>query len=148
MSLPDGEPDLPRRSGTHRNVEVDMRTLAILALLLSGLFLVCPRSALAQSQQEMNREAEAGFRQADAELNRVYQELLPRLPGPVQEKLIDAQLAWIRFRDAEAEARAWEFEGGTMYPFLYYSSLEDTTRQRSEDLRIWLESLSAGSESF
>lgn len=125
-----------------------MRTLGLLALVLSSLLLACPTPVLAQSQQEMNREAEDGFRRADVELNRVYQELLPRLPGPVREKLIDAQLAWIRFRDAEAEARAWEFEGGTMYPFLYYSSLEDTTRQRSEDLRIWLESLSAGSESF
>jgi len=125
-----------------------MRTLALLALVLSSLLLASPTPVLAQSQQEMNREAEDGFRRADVELNRVYQELLPRLPGPVREKLIDAQLAWIRFRDAEAEARAWEFEGGTMYPFLYYSSLEDTTRQRSEDLRIWLESLSAGSESF
>jgi uncharacterized protein YecT (DUF1311 family) len=129
-------------------MEVNMRTLALLALVLSSLLLASPTPVLAQSQQEMNREAEDGFRRADVELNRVYQELLPRLPGPVREKLIDAQLAWIRFRDAEAEARAWEFEGGTMYPFLYYSSLEDTTRQRSEDLRIWLESLSAGSESF
>jgi len=35
-----------------------------------------------------------------------------------------------------------------MYPLLYYCSLEVTTKQRSEDLRIWLESLSAGTESF
>jgi uncharacterized protein YecT (DUF1311 family) len=118
-------------------------TASALTLLLGLLFLGSPTLVRAQSQHEMNQEAEDGYRQADAELNRVYRALLPRLPAAVQDKLIDAQLAWIKFRDAEAEAHAWEFEGGSMYPFLYYASLEHTTKERTRDLRIWLESLSA-----
>ncbi len=117
-------------------------TATALTLLLGLLFLGSPTLARAQTQHEMNQEAEDGFRQADAELNRVYRALLPRLPTAIQGKLIDAQLAWIKFRDAEAEAHAWEFEGGSMYPFLYYASLEHTTKERTRDLRIWLESLS------
>ena len=89
----------------------------------------------------MNRQAQEAWRKADSELNRVYQALLPRLSAPVREKLVEAQLAWIKFRDAEARARAWECEGGSLYPLLYYSSLERTTRERTRELEEWPESL-------
>jgi len=119
-------------------------TAATLALFLGLLWLACSVPAQSQTQHQMNREAEEGYRRADLELNRVYRALLPRLPAAVREKLVDAQLAWIKFRDAEAEAHAWEFEGGSMYPFLYFASLEHTTKERTQDLRAWLESLSPG----
>lgn len=94
----------------------------------------------AQSQSEMNRQAEQDFKAADAELNRVWAELKPRLPVHLRDKLVDSQLKWIQFRDAEAEARAAEVEGGSLRPLVYFGSLTETTRLRTQQLRSWLES--------
>lgn len=117
-----------------------MRT-TVLSLALGLLLLGAPTAAPAQTQQEMNQQADADFRQADKELNAVYNKLIKKVPPEVKERLIDAQLAWIKFRDAEAKARAAEVEGGSMYPLLYSGSLASTTRQRTKELQEWLDSL-------
>ena len=93
-------------------------------------------SAVAQSQHEMNRQAEADFEKADAELNRVYKKTLSDLDAEGQKKLKAAQRAWIAFRDAEAEFDAdSEARGGSMYTMIYYSSLARLTRDRIKQLR-------------
>lgn len=115
----------------------------VLATLALGVLLLgAPTVAGAQSQQEMNQQADADYRKADAELNAVYQKLIQKVPPEVKESLIDAQLAWIKFRDAEAKARAAEVEGGSLYPLLYAGSLAETTRVRTRQLQEWLDSLS------
>lgn len=117
-----------------------MRT-TVLSLALGLLLLGAPSASSAQSQQEMNQQADADFRRADEELNAVYNKLIKKVTPEVQDRLIDAQLAWIKFRDAEAKARAAEVEGGSLYPLLYSGSLAATTRQRTKELQEWLDSL-------
>jgi uncharacterized protein YecT (DUF1311 family) len=69
------------------------------------------------------REAQGRAHQAwDAELNRVYRELMSRQPAEEKALLRDAQRSWLSFRDAEE--KLWWSEtitgmgGGTMQPLL------------------------------
>lgn len=93
----------------------------------------------AQNQQEMNRCAADEYKKADAELNRVYQQLLPKLEAAHKEKLKVAQRAWLGFRDAHCDYEAFIFDGGTMQPLIQYSCLETVTRERTKQLRASLQ---------
>lgn len=87
------------------------------------------------SQHEMNRCAADEHKKADAELNKVYQQLLPKLEGEQKEKLKVAQRAWLTFRDAHCEYEAFAFDGGSMQPLIRFSCLEAVTRERTKQLR-------------
>jgi len=91
------------------------------------------------NQQEMNRFAHEEFEKSDAELNRLWNRLQPLLTPDVKEKLVDSQRLWIKWRDAEATAQSQAYAGGTLAPFLYSSSLKDTTDQRIKQLQEWIQ---------
>lgn len=91
--------------------------------------------ARAKNQNEMNRCAAEQYQKADAELNRVYQQTLAKLPADHQEKVKEAQRAWIPFRDAHCESESFTFNGGSMQPLIRANCLEATTRARTEQLR-------------
>ena len=92
-----------------------------------------------QTQSEMNQCAIDEFKKADAELNKVFQQLLSKTDR--QEKLKAAQRAWIAFRDADCEYDAAEAEGGTMEPTLRYSCYATATKTRTNQLRASLKIL-------
>ncbi len=56
-----------------------------------------------------------------------------------QQKLIAAQLAWIKFRDASCEFETSAYEGGSIAPAIYSACLEETTKQRTQQLREYLQ---------
>ena len=100
----------------------------------------CPN---ARTDSEMNACAEQKYKQADAELNRVYQELM-RASGGRDQKLKSAQLAWLKFRDAECDYEASQYEGGSMKPMVYSFCLGDVTSARTKQLRDALKELQGG----
>jgi uncharacterized protein YecT (DUF1311 family) len=52
-----------------------------------------------QTTVEMRRCADQSYEKADQQLNQVYRQLKPKLSPSRQKKLVEAQLAWIEFRD-------------------------------------------------
>ncbi len=60
---------------------------------------------------EMNICTSREYQAADRKLNSVYQALRPRLSRQQQKRMTDAQLAWIKFRDATCAYERGEFEG-------------------------------------
>ena len=109
---------------------------ALSAFIVAVATVAMTNFAGAQSQHEMNRQAEADFEKADAELNRVYKKTLSDLDAEGQKKLKAAQRAWIAFRDTQAEFDAdSEARGGSMYPMIYYGGLARLTRERIKQLR-------------
>lgn len=92
-----------------------------------------------QNQNELNQQADKEFKQADKELNAVWKKLMPTLTPEVKKKLTDSQLLWIKFRDAEAAAKAENFAGGSMAPMIYSYSLKTSTQQRTKELKAWLD---------
>lgn len=111
------------------------------------LFLLATGPALAKdpaemNQHELNMHAQEEFEKSDAELNRLWKELQPLLTPGVKAKLLDSQLLWIKFRDAEAAAQAMIFDGGSMAPMMYSTSLKSTTDARIRDLKAWIKNSS------
>jgi uncharacterized protein YecT (DUF1311 family) len=90
--------------------------------------------ANAVTQAEMNRCAFDEYQKADAELNRIYPQVMSKLGAEHKEKLKAAQIAWIKFRDAHCECEAAVVEGGSMEPLLRATCLEQTTRDRTKQL--------------
>lgn len=91
------------------------------------------------TQSQMNDCAVWQYRQADQKLNQVYQQLRPQLSGSRQELLIDAQLAWIAFKDKKCEFERNSIRGGlgSMGPVITYGCLQNITEERSADLESY-----------
>ncbi len=107
-----------------------------LRLPLIALFLLAaPGFVRAQSQQEMNRQAEAEAEVADKELNAVYKMLMTGLDDEGKVLLKTSQRAWLVYRDAEAAFAADEMRGGSAAPLLYSGSIAALTKARTLGLR-------------
>ena len=84
-----------------------------------------------QSQHEMNQQTYADYKKADAKLNTSYKRLMAKLPKSRQAKLKTAQIAWLKFRDAESAFFGSEMEGGSAEPHAYWW-LIGGTHQRAD----------------
>ncbi len=93
-----------------------------------------------QTQAAINQCSNLSYQNADKKLNAAYQQLLPKLDRIRKQKLITAQQAWIKFRDATCEFERSEYEGGTIAPTIYLGCLENTTKQRTQQLQEYLKS--------
>ena len=96
-----------------------------------------------QDQHTMNRCAQEDFQKADAELNKVYQQLLLKLETAHKEKLKLAQRAWVAFRDAHCECESFAFDGGSMQPLIRSSCLAQVTRDRTRQLQATLKEIAS-----
>jgi uncharacterized protein YecT (DUF1311 family) len=97
-----------------------------------------------QDQHTMNRCAQEDFQKADAELNKVYQQLVPKLEAPHKDKLKIAQRAWVAFRDAHCDCEAFSFDGGSMQPLIFASCKAQATRDRTKQLQALLKEVTGG----
>jgi uncharacterized protein YecT (DUF1311 family) len=101
-----------------------------------------PKTPMTQS--EMNRGAGEEASDADAKLNRVYQQLLSTMKSDANaaKKLRAAQRAWIAFRDAQLEAlypaEDKRGEYGSMYPMCSARVVAAMTEERTAQLRKML----------
>ena len=100
--------------------------------------------ATAEAQQDLNWCSEQDWHRADADLNAAYRaakaaleawdaELSPDLQGGAQA-LLQAQRAWIAFRDAACAAEGFPMRGGSAEPLLVYGCMARLTAQRATDL--------------
>jgi uncharacterized protein YecT (DUF1311 family) len=101
-----------------------------------------------QTQMDMNLCAAEDYKKADAELNRQWPITAARMraqdkggyapkdgrPGYYQA-LLDAQRAWIRFRDLECRVEGYAMRGGSAEPLLVSNCLAAATRERTRQLR-------------
>ena len=89
----------------------------------------------ANSQAEMNICAGKEYKAADATLNRVYQQLVAMLESAEKDQLKEAQIAWIKYRDANCDFVGDQYKGGSIRPMIYGLCLADVTRNRTAELR-------------
>jgi len=107
-----------------------------ISFILSCLF------CFAQTQSEMNRDADLAFNKADKELNLVYKKILKDYS---QDKLFiknfkNAQRIWIQFRDAEMLAKyplTNTNEYGSAHPMCWAMYLTELTNERITKLKVW-----------
>jgi uncharacterized protein YecT (DUF1311 family) len=83
-----------------------------------------------QTQEVMNENAKVEFKKADKELNELYNSILNLLNDEDKEKFIDAQNAWIKYRDLHCDAATSRAKGGSAYYLFKFSCLKELTKQR------------------
>ncbi len=89
----------------------------------------------AGSQYEATACAGREYKQADAELNKVYQQVLRQEDKDGQARLKAAQLNWLKFRDTECAYEAGDYIGGTMRPMVAAFCLAAVTNDRTKQLK-------------
>ncbi|MGO4836039.1 lysozyme inhibitor LprI family protein, partial [Rhizobiaceae sp. 2RAB30] len=107
-----------------------MRLYLVPMLLVSPLL---TGTALAQecndssNQIELNQCAARAFEAADRELNADFRDVQRRLGKDADTKrlLVDAQRAWILFRDAECTFQTSAAAQGTIFPLVYANCKAD-----------------------
>lgn len=126
-------------------------------LLLIGLAIV-PAAGLAgqadRCQQatttlDINLCLSQAYEASDKRLNQAYQALLRKLtPGSaadsteyalVRRQLVDAQLAWIRYRDLDCRAKYSLFAAGSIRHAVLLGCLLERSEERIGQLRGWIE---------
>ena len=115
-------------------------TSAFIALTLSANSFAQNRDnkdpcADAQSQAEMNMCWGKEYKAADAKMNKTYQEFMSKLDESEKMQLKNAQLAWLKYRDANCDFVADQYKGGTMRPMIAAICLADVTNARVNELK-------------
>lgn len=104
-------------------------------LIVLALFCCCNIS-WAQTQSEMNATAHAQYKKADAQLNKVYKQLMSILDKKEKPLLIQAEKDWIKYRDSHCKFEVSPSEGGSIQPLIYSNCLEELTRKRIAEIKV------------
>jgi len=118
--------------------------------ILIILFLTFNLYSFGQTQHEMNKKASEEYKNADIELNNIYQKILTEYKSDsiFINRLNKAQRIWISYRDAELEmkfpAENKQAEYGSVYPMCISLYLKELTEERTEKLRIWINGIEEG----
>lgn len=119
----------------------------IFGFLLAGCLLITAAAKVRQRQRPVQQceklptQAEAGacahreYESADAELNKAYGQLAAKLDAGERARLKEAELAWIKYRDANCEYESAFYAGGTMRPMIESFCLSRMTRARTAEIR-------------
>jgi uncharacterized protein YecT (DUF1311 family) len=85
-------------------------------------------------------EEQASVDRANAELDKVYKQLMAKLEAEQQKSLKEAQRAWIKWRDAEADiiARLGGAVGGSAMRLDYANAQEKLIKDRTDVLKGYL----------
>jgi hypothetical protein len=86
------------------------------------------------NQQAMNREAAEKSKLASDELDSLVEKISVSDPG-----ILKVQETWRSFCDQEASRISAPNLGGTIYPLIYSSAATALTKDRTQQLRQWLE---------
>lgn len=120
------------------------RILACLALLGCAGTAWAVDCKNAVTTPDMNECAAIDQKKADARLNQVYQRVLKSLEpdaggAETKKKLVEAQRAWIKFRDADCAAVYQQHIDGTIRNMMHHGCMQARTEQRIKELKQFLE---------
>ncbi|MGE4799165.1 lysozyme inhibitor LprI family protein [Yersinia hibernica] len=110
--------------------------LSLLTLPLGQAFALDCQKAV--TQQDMNQCANSDYKKADAELNRIYKEVLDKTSSAQRPLLKSAQLTWIKYRDADCTFQTSATEGGSVHPMIISACLTHKTEERTTQLKSFL----------
>lgn len=119
-----------------------MLSLFALAMVAAGSP-AQPKACSGDTTPEVNACLGSEYSQADMFLNKYYKAAIQQAKtykgGNTVKDLINAQRAWIKYRDSECHAAADKYRGGTIASSMETSCLIRTTRIRTYLIwRNWL----------
>ncbi len=118
-----------------------MKLVSLCLLLLVGSYALAqePKKsepcADAQTQTEMTICWGNQYKAADRRLNEAYKQFAAKLDEAERAQLKTAQLAWVKYRDANCEFVGDQYKGGTMRPMIAAICLTDVTDNRTRELK-------------
>jgi uncharacterized protein YecT (DUF1311 family) len=85
-------------------------------------------------------DEQAAVDRANGELDKVYKQLMAKLDPEQQKSLKEAQRAWIKWRDAEADtiARVGGAVGGSALRVDYANAQQKLIKERTDVLRAYI----------
>jgi uncharacterized protein YecT (DUF1311 family) len=86
-----------------------------------------------EEQQPLNYCSGVRAKRTDRELNATYQALVADFPTQATA-LRNSERSWIRERDRVCDAKAKQYEGGTMEPQVHAECIYRRTRKRIQEL--------------
>jgi uncharacterized protein YecT (DUF1311 family) len=89
------------------------------------------------SNIEYKECAYRAYTTSDKKLNQVYRQVVSTLVQKEKQHLIDAQLAWIKYRDSNCDFEIYQSLGGTGYGGFLSNCLERMTNARTKELQNW-----------
>lgn len=118
--------------------------------IFSAILILISVVIFAQTQVEMNIDSYNQYVKTDKELNLVYNQILKKYKSDPSfiKKLKISQNYWIKFRDAEIEAKFPETDKllnyGSIYPVCVNTFAEEKTKTRIKELQVWLSGATEG----
>lgn len=118
--------------------------LSLASILVAAPFLAGTAQAQecndSSNQMELNQCAAKAFEAADRELNADFRDIQRRLGKDADTKrlLVEAQRAWILFRDAECTFQTSGAAQGSIFPLVFANCKTALTNDRVRQLRAYL----------
>ena len=115
-------------------------------MLMTIAALLAASPSLAQTQAEMNRQAGAALKSADATMTATWRTTyagMKRRDAAMPTRgggfgyaagALESQRAWLKFRDAQSMIESAEFAGGSMQPTARTQCLTRLTLERTRQL--------------
>lgn len=103
------------------------------------VFALTNNESHAQTQSDMNQQASADYKKADAQLSKVYREVFKKLDKSQKADLKAAQNAWIEFRDLDCQFQSSGSAGGSVQSMVIAECLTDKTDARAKELNALLQ---------
>jgi uncharacterized protein YecT (DUF1311 family) len=115
------------------------RTLFLFALATASAPALALDCKNAMSTPEINECAAAEQKAVEAKLNEVYRRVIKSLDtnkdsAAAKDKLVLAQRAWVKFREADCEAVYENWAGGTIRTVMYIGCMQQHAEHRIKDL--------------
>lgn len=117
------------------------------------VLLVANLAVSAQTQAAMNAQGCGEYRKADQQLNQLYQQVLKLYAKDVVflKAFKASQVAWLKFRDAQAEAlfpkqpnAVKQVTYGSVYSLCNCQALTSLTNDRNKQLKVWVVGIEEG----
>lgn len=118
--------------------------LSLASILVAAPFLAGTAQAQecndSSNQMELNQCAAKAFEAADRELNANFRDIQRRLgkDADTRRLLVEAQRAWILFRDAECTFQTSGAAQGSIFPLVFADCKTALTNDRTRQLRAYL----------
>jgi uncharacterized protein YecT (DUF1311 family) len=106
-------------------------------------------NAIAQTQLELNQSACDELKQADSQLNKIYQQVLSAHQDDqiFISRFKEAQRKWVEFRDAYTESMyipEYNNTYGSVLPMCQCYFVEHLTNERIKQLKVWIDGVEEG----
>jgi len=115
-------------------------TMALCLAIAAPLSARATGCADAATQTDLNICAAEALKASDAALNATYRQVMGRLKTDPAKRalLMNAQKAWLAFRDAECDFDGSDVVGGSIHPMIVSECVDALTQSRTHQLEAYL----------